>query len=429
MSTAVWVPLIMFVLIFILRIPISLGMLSAAILYLLVKGANIGQIVNLVMFRLYSNYTVIAVPLFVFSALVMNTGKITEKVFNFADALVGRWKGGLGHVNVLASLIFSGMTGSAVADASGLGIMEIDAMRKAGYDDGFSCAVTASSAVIGPTFPPSIPMLIYAMLSGASVGALFLGGVAPGVLLAVVLMVYVAYISNKRNYPRGPQYTLREFLVITFKALPALFTPVILLTCIYTGVVTPTEAAAVAALYALVVSIFVYKSMGLKELFNVLKETVKTTGNLGLIVGSAFAFSYIAANERIPQTFASFFLGITDNKYVFLFIINIAFLILGMFFDTSTIQLVFLPIVLPVVNALGIDLVHFGVVICLNMMIGLLTPPFGMLLFITSGISGTPLKDVIKETLPMTVVMIIFLFILTFVPDIVMFIPNHMMAR
>jgi len=429
MSAAIWVPLIVFVLIFILRIPISLGLLSATILYLLVKGASIGQVVSFVMFRLYSSFVLIAVPLFVFSALVMNTGKITEKIFGFANTLVGRWKGGLGHVNVLASLIFSGMSGSAIADASGLGIMEIDSMKKAGYDDGFSCAITAASAVIGPTFPPSIPMLIYAMFSGASVGALFLGGVAPGVLLAVVLMIYVAYIANKRNYPRGPQHTLREFLVVTFKALPALFTPVILLTCIYTGIVTPTEAAAIAALYALVVSILVYRSMGLKELFNVLKETVKTTGNIGLIVGSALAFSYIVASENISQTVASFVLGVTNNKYIFLFIINIAFLILGMFLDTSAIQVIFLPLVIPAAQALGIDLVHFGVVICLNMMVGLLTPPFGMLLFITSGISRTPLKDVIKETLPMIVVMIIFLFILTFVPGIIMFIPNHMIAR
>lgn len=429
MSPAALIPFIIFLLIFILRIPISLGMLSAAIFYLLAKGANVGQIVSFVMFRLYDNFIVIAVPLFVFSALVMNTGKITEKVFNFANSLVGRWKGGLGHVNVLASLIFSGMTGSAVADASGLGIMEIESMRKEGYDDGFSCAITASSAVIGPTFPPSIPMLIYSLLSGASVGALFLGGVIPGVLLAFLLMLYVAYIANKRNYPRGPRYSLKEFIKVTIDAFPALLTPVILLTCIYTGVVTPTEAAAIAAFYALVVSLVIYRSMGVKELLEVIKETVKTTGNLGLIVGSAFAFSFIAANERIPQTVAGFALNLTTNKNIFLLIINIVFLILGMFLDTSTIQLVFLPMVIPIVKAFGIDLVHFGVVICFNMMIGLLTPPFGMLLFITSGISGTPLKEIIKETLPMVVVMILFLFLMTYVPDIVMFIPNHMLRR
>ncbi len=222
-------------------------------------------------------------------------------------------KGGLGHVNVLASLIFSGMKGSAVADASGLGIMEIETMRRDGYDDGFSCAITASSAVIGPTFPPSIPMLIYSLLSGASVGALFLGGVIPGVLLAFILMLYVAYIANKRNYPKGPKYSLKEFIKISINAFPALLTPVILLTCIYTGVVTPTETAAIAAFYSLVVSLVVYRSMGIKELLNVIKDTIKTTGNLGLIVGSAFAFSFIAANEHIPETVAGFALRLTTN--------------------------------------------------------------------------------------------------------------------
>jgi len=429
MSLAVLVPFIIFVLIFILRIPISLGMLTATIFYLMVKGLNVGQIVSFVAFRLYDNIIVMCVPLFVFSALVMNTGKITDRIFNFANTLVGRWKGGLGHVNVFASLIFSGMTGSAVADASGLGIMEIEAMRKDGYDDGFSCAITASSAVIGPTFPPSIPMIIYSLLSGASVGALFLGGVVPGVLLAGILMLYVAYIANKRNYPRGPKYSLKEFIKVTIDAFPALLTPVILLTCIYTGIVTPTEAAAIAAFYSLIASLFIYRSMGLKELLNVIKETVKTTGNLGLIVGSAFAFSFIAANEHIPETVAGFVLNLTTNKHIFLFIINIVFLILGMFLDTSTIQLVFLPMVLPIVKALGIDLVHFGVVICFNMMIGLLTPPFGMLLFITSGISGTPIREIVKEVFPMIIVMIIFLLLMTYVPDIVMFIPNHMLRR
>lgn len=429
MSLAIIVPLIVFLLVFVLRIPISTGMLTAAIFYFFAKGMDIGMVAQTVMTNLYSSYLLTAVPLFVFSALVMNTGKITDQIFDFCNVLVGKWKGGLGHVNILGSLIFSGMTGSAVADASGLGLMEINHMKKAGYDGGFSCALTAASAVIGPTFPPSIPMLIYAMLSGASVGGLFLGGVVPGVLLAVVLMAYVAYISNKRDYPKGPSYPFQEFMVITLKALPALFTPILLLICIYTGVVTATEAAAVAAFYALLISIFVYKSLGFKQLMEVLADTVKTTGNLGLMVGSAFAFAYIAANEHIPQIVGDFVLGITNDKYIFLFVINLVFLLLGMFLDTSTIQLVFLPIILPVVNALQIDLVHFGVVICFNMMVGLLTPPFGMLLFIVSGVSDTPLKDVIKETFPMIVVMISFLFVLTYVPEIIMYLPNSMATK
>ncbi|HDK25559.1 MAG TPA: TRAP transporter large permease, partial [Candidatus Atribacteria bacterium] len=369
-------------------------------------------------------FILIAVPLFVFTAKVMNTGKVTEMVFKFANILVGRWKGGMGHVNVIASIIFSGMTGSAVADASGLGIMEIEAMRKQHYDDGFSCAITAASATIGPIFPPSIPMVFYAMFSGASIGRLFLGGMVPGILIGIALMIYIAYISKKRNYPTGERYPFRELIKITLKAFPALLTPAILLGGIYSGIVTPTEAAALAGFYAMLISFFVYRSLGLKQLLEVIIDTVKTTGSLSLIVGAAFAFSYIVAIEHIPDMISGVFLGFTNNKYLMLLIINIVFIILGMFVDTSCIQVVFVPMVLPLVKALGIDLVHFGVVIVLNMMIGLSTPPFGMLLFIVSGISGTPLRIIIKEVFPMLLVLIIVLLLITYIPQIVLFIPN-----
>ena len=416
-----------FVLTFILRIPIALGMLMSSIYYcLLAPGPATGlqmtatQLLN----NLNVKFILIAVPLFVFTAKVMNTGKVTEMVFKFANILVGRWRGGMGHVNVIASIIFSGMTGSAVADASGLGIMEIEAMRKQDYDDGFSCAITAASATIGPIFPPSIPMVFYAMFSGASIGKLFLGGMAPGILIGIALMIYIAYVSKKRNYPKGESYPFRELIKITIRAFPALLTPVILLGGIYSGIVTPTEAAALAGFYAMVISFFVYRSLGLKQLLEVIIDTLKTTGTLSLIVGAAFAFSYIVAIEHIPDMISGIFFGFSNNKYLMLLIINIVFIILGMFVDTSCIQVVFVPMVLPLVKAMGIDLVHFGVVIVLNMMIGLSTPPFGMLLFIVSGISGTPLKTVIKEIFPMLLVLIIVLLMVTYIPDIVLFIPR-----
>jgi tripartite ATP-independent transporter DctM subunit len=330
----------------------------------------------------------------------------------------------MGHVNVIASLIFSGMTGSAVADASGLGIMEIEAMRRHGYDDGFSCGITAASATIGPVFPPSIPMVFYSMLSGASIGALFMGGMVPGVVMAVALMGYVALVAKRRDYPKGEIYALRRFIRNTVVAFPALLTPVILLGGIYTGVVTPTEAGALAGTWALLISFFVYRVMGFRQLIAILVDTVKATGTVALIVGAAYSFSYIVAIERIPDAFAGFLLNITENRYVLLFIVNILFLMLGMFIDTMAITLVFIPMVLPLVEMLGIDLVHFGVLIVLNMMIGLTTPPFGVLLFIVSGISKTPLKDVIKECLPMTLTLIFVLFLVTYVPQIVLFVPN-----
>jgi len=271
--------LLCFILTFILRLPIALGMLMSSIFYcLLAPGPATGLQMAAGQFlsSLDVKFILIAVPLFVFAAKVMNSGAVTEKIFRFANSLVGRWRGGMGHVNVVASIIFSGMTGSAVADASGLGIMEIEAMREQGYDDSFSCAITAASATIGPIFPPSIPMIFYAMLSGASIGQLFIGGMIPGILIGLALMAYIAFIANKRSYPRGEKYTLRQFIKSTVIAFPALMTPVILLGGIYTGVVTPTEAGALAGIYALLISVLVYRSLGLKQLLEVIIETAKT---------------------------------------------------------------------------------------------------------------------------------------------------------
>ncbi|MFR8548723.1 MAG: TRAP transporter large permease [Lachnospiraceae bacterium] len=427
-STALLIFLLMFVLIFVLRMPIPMGMMTACVFYFLVSGESPKMVAQQTLKTFYTNYTIIAVPLFIFAANVMNSGKVTEKVFGFAMGFVGRFKGGLGHVNVLASLVFSGMTGSAIADASGLGKMEIDAMRAEGYDDGFSCAITAASATIGPIFPPSIPMVIYSMLSGASVGALFMGGMVPGVLLAIALMIYIFFIAHKRNYPISEKVKLRAFLRYTFNAIPAILTPVILLVGIYTGVMTPTEAGAVAGLYALIVAVFGYRVLKWEGFKQVLIDTVKATGTTSIMIGAATTISYIVAKEQVAATVATWLTGFTDNKYVFFLIVNLAILVLGMFIDTSVIQVVFIPILLPIAKAFGIDLVHFGLVVIFNMMIGLSTPPFGMLLFITSGISGTPLKDVIKEIWLPLLTMLIVLGIITYVPDVVLFLPRMLMG-
>jgi tripartite ATP-independent transporter DctM subunit len=416
-----------FVLTFVLKIPIGIGMMMSAIFYFLLApgpAAGIGMAANQFLSQMNVKFILIAVPLFIFAAKVMNMGEVTEMIFRFANALVGRWRGGMGHVNVVASLIFSGMTGSALADASGLGIMEIEAMRKHGYEDGFSCGITAASATIGPVFPPSIPMVFYALLSGASIGALFMGGMIPGILLAICLMGYVAWIAKRRNYPKGERFGLKVFFIQTFKAIPALLTPIILLGGIYTGVVTPTEAGALAGAWALIISLFVYRVMGPKKLLYVLFDTAKATGVVSIIVAASFSFSYIVSIEHIPEVFSRLLLGMTENKYVLLLVVNIMFLILGMFIDVMTITLVFIPMVLPLINMLGIDLVHFGVVVVLNMMIGLSTPPFGGLLFVVAGVSGTPLHKIIRESLPMTAVMIFVLFLITYVPELVLFIPR-----
>lgn len=428
MSWALIAFLVVFILIFLLRMPIPQGLLTACIFYFIVSGDPVKMVAQQTLKTFYTNYTIIAVPLFIFAANIMNTGKVTEKIYGFALGLVGRWRGGLGHVNILGSLIFAGMTGSAIADASGLGKMEIEAMRKEGYDDGFSCAMTSASAVLGPTFPPSIPMVIYAMYSGASVGALFMGGIIPAILLTIALMFYVAYIARKRDYPRSTKVPFAQFVSYTLRALPALLTPIILLAGIYTGVMTPTEAGAVAGLYALIIAAFGYRMIGFKDFLGILKDTVTGVGVSALVVGSAACINYIVAREQIAASVANLILGMTQNPLVFLLIVNIAILILGMFIDTSVIQVVFVPLMIPIARQLGIDMVHFGLVVIFNMMIGLCTPPFGMLLFITSGISETPLTAVIKEIKWPIVVMIATLALITYIPDTVLFLPRLFMG-
>ncbi len=412
---------------FIIRMPIAFSMLSASVVYFLMEApAQLGQVGTVLVGNMFANYTMLAAPLFIFMANVLNEAEISEKLFAFCNGLLGRMKGGSAQVNVFLSLIFSGMTGSAIADASGVGTMEIEHMKNEGYPVPFACALTAASATIGPIFPPSIPMVIYAMLSGASVGKLFMGGMVPGVLLAVIQMIYVAIVSYKRDYPTGVKMTLRQFGKATLVAIPALFTAVLLLVGIYSGICTPTEAGALASAWALLIAFFVYRSMGIEKLMHVLKMTAHNTATLALLTGTSLLFSFVISREQIAIQIAEFVVGLTSNKYLFLFVINIVFLLLGCVMDVSTIQYVFVPMVLPLVKAFGIDLVHFGVVICLNMMIGLSTPPFGMVLFIVTGVGKTKMAEVIKEVTPMVIAMILLLFLLTYVPEIVMFLPNHM---
>ena len=438
-----YLPLIVFVaffiLMFVIRMPIPTGMIVACAMYFLVDGlckgygfgdmvvGNAGQlhlIAQKTIEAIFTNGTIVAVPLFVFAANLMNSSTVTDYIFGFCDGLVGRFRGGMAHVNVLCSLVFSGMTGSAIADATGIGTMEIEVMKKQGYDDPFSCAITAASATIGPIFPPSIPMVVYAMLTGASVGALFMGGMVPGILLALFLCVYIVFIARKRNYPRSEPIALKAYLKFLLKAIWALLTPVILLGCIYSGITTPTEAGAIAGLYTILVSAIIYKTMGWKELKKVLFDTVKGTGGVTIMIGAASAISFIFAKEGLGVTIGNWLLSLCHSQWSFLLLTNVVVLILGMFIDTSVIQLVMIPILWPVAQQLGINVVHFGLVFTFNTMLGLSTPPFGMLLFITSSTSGTPLKDVIKEIMPMIVVMLLELLLITFVPNVVLFLPK-----
>jgi tripartite ATP-independent transporter DctM subunit len=428
-NLALIVFVVAFVAVFLLRVPIGFGMVMASVFYFLVSpspAATVDMVASKFISEMSGSFIMIAVPLYIFMAEIMNTGKVTRIIFDFAAGVVGKRRGALAQVNIVNSIIFSGMTGSAIADASGPGNIEMTAMIEEGYPRGFTAAVTAASATEGPIIPPSIPMIIYAMISGASVGALFMGGIVPGVILGVVMMVYVGIISIRRNYPRGHRIPAREFVRTTLRTTPALATVVILLGAIYTGVVTPTEAGAIAATWALIISVFFYRAFGPKEFLEVMKNTVKSIGVLSFMIGAAYTFSYIVAIEKIPVLVANAMLGLTSSPWVMLLITNVVFLVLGCFLDVSTIQLVFVPIVLPVMMKMGIDPVHFGVVIVLNMMIGLSTPPFGMLLFIVTALSKAKMKDVIREMVPFIVLFIGVLFLITFVPDLVLWIPRLM---
>jgi tripartite ATP-independent transporter DctM subunit len=426
MSWYLAIPFAFLILAFVLRMPIGLGMLVGSIAYFLAKGLSLGPMINAMCYGLTNSYILIAIPLFIFTANVMNSGLITDRIFDFARTIIGRKHGATGYVNILASLIFAGMTGSAIADASGLGVLEIAQMKKEGYDMPFSCAITAASAVIGPIFPPSIPFVIYAMISGASVGKLFLGGMVPAFILCIVMGIYVYFISKKRHYPVGDKVTLKQFTVSTVKALPALLTPAILLFGIYSGVMTPTEASAVAAAYALIVAFLVYRTMSLKMLGKVLLNTLRTTGTIFLVIATAYSFSYIITVEQASTYIVGAMTGIIHSPMMFLFIVNILFLILGCLVDVNVSQLVFVPLVIPLMNYFHIDPVHFGVMICLNMMIGLLTPPFGMLLFITAGIGKISLKEMIRETMPLVGVEIVALGIITYIPQTVLLMTRLM---
>lgn len=424
MDNAFVVALVVLAITFVVKMPVGVGMIISSAAYFAVAGADLGMVCEIICGKIAGNYIVLAVPLFIFAANIMNEGKITDKIFEFALGLVGRWRGGLGHVNVVASLIFSGMTGAAVADASGLGVMEINAMNKEGYDPPFSAAITAASAVIGPIFPPSIPFIMYALIANVSVGKLFFAGMVPGVMLAVALCIYIAYIAKKRAYPRGPKYTLKQFALITLKALPALATPVILLLGIYTGVMTATEAGGVAAFYGILVASIVYKALPFSEFKRVVVSSLKSAGEVGLVLAGAYSFSTAVAMSGIAVTAGNFVMSVSNSPFVFLLMVNIVLLLFGMILDTNVTILVMVPILYPIAQMFGIDLVHFGVIFVLNCMIGLCTPPYGTLLFIVTGISKQKTGAVVKEILPMVLVMLVVLLFITYVPDSIMWLPN-----
>jgi TRAP-type transport system large permease protein len=410
----------------VLGMPVAFAMFVASIGYLIVTGRDVGLFGEQILNGLYDSFVLLAVPLFILAANIMNASGVSDRLFMFCQALVGRFRGGLAQVDILVSIIFSGMSGSAIADAAGPGKLVTQMMIKQGrIPPGFAVSVAASSATIGPIIPPSIPMVIYAVVSDTSVGYLFLGGIIPGLIMGLAQMLYVGFVARRRNFPRGEGIPLRELPRTTYRAFPALLMPVILLYGIYGGATTPTEAAAIAAAYALALAVFFYRELSWREAFRVLVDSSKATSVVALLIAGALIFNYIVATERLPEQVGQLLDGLDVSPLSFLLLVNLLFLVLGCLFDATTMLLVLVPLFLPAARALGIDLVHFGVVIVVNIMIGMITPPYGVLLFVMSGLTGISLREIIREIWGFIGILIAALLLMILVPDTVLWLPRY----
>ena len=404
--------------------PIAFAIISSAVVYLVLVGQDVGLAGEQIIYGLYDSFVLLAVPLFIVAANIMNAGSISERLLNFCVGVVGRFKGGLGHVNIVSSLIFSGMAGSAVADAAGIGKVIIQMMTRDGrYSPGYAAAITAASATIGPVIPPSIPMVIYALVSDTSIGYLFLGGILPGLLMGIMLMAMNVYLSHKRGFEPDAVVPIRELPALTIKAFPALLMPVILMWGIYGGVTTSTEAAAVAAAYAFILAAVFYRTLSFSGIRAIMLDSVKSSASVGLVIGGALILNYIVASENIPALLAETLQSLEVSPLTFLLGVNVLLLLLGCILDATTIILVIIPLFLQACRAMGIDLVHFGVVAVINCMVGLITPPYGILLFVINGTTGIKLADMIREIWPFLAALLLALLVLILVPEIVLWLP------
>jgi len=408
-----------------LGLPVGHAMIAGSILYLWLAGLDMGTAAEQFLNGMYVNYIMLAVPMFILAAELMNIGSMTDRLLTFCNAFVGRFRGGLAQVNVLQSIIFAGMSGSAIADAAGSGkIMQAMMTADDKYPASYAAALTAATAVIGPIIPPSIPMIIYALVSDASIGYLFLGGVVPGLLMAGFQMALVAFDARRRNFPVEPPTPLRELPKVTLRAIPALMMPVVLLGGIYSGITTPTEAAAVAAAYALVISVLLYRSVSFAEFYRSVLASARTTASIGMLIAGALVFNYVVTIENIPHSLSVLLTNWNLSPTGFLILVNVVLLLLGCILEGTTIILVILPVFLPTAEALGIDLVHFGVMCVVNIMLGLVTPPYGLLLFIMVRIANVPLRDIVRDVLPFLYTMIFSLLVITFFPETVLWLPR-----
>jgi tripartite ATP-independent transporter DctM subunit len=408
-----------------IRLPLALVMFGGGAVYLFTTRQDIGLLVGQVMGQMTAMYVLVAIPMFILAANIMNAASISDRLWAMANALVGRFRGGMGHVTVLVSMIFSSMSGSAITDAAGPGLVAVRMMREIGkYPAGLACAITAAAATIAPIIPPSIPLVIYALISGASIGALFLAGLIPGVMMGGALMIAIWLIAKRRNIPAAEHVPVSQLPGVMLRATPSLTLPVVLLGGIWSGVFSPTESAAVAALWALILGTVLYRKIKVSTLRAVFAESSRQTATTMLLIASAYILNYAIANERLADSLVAAIAAMQLSQMQFMLVVNLFFLVLGCFLDGSVMMLVFVPLLMPSVRALGIDVTYFGIVVTLNFMIGLITPPYGLLLFVMSSLTRVPLIEIIREIWPFVLTLTVLLLILTRFPQIILFLPH-----
>lgn len=427
MTAAIFTVLLLLI---IMGLPVAVCMgLTAAIFFMALGEIDVMIMIPQRMYSSTTGFTLLAIPFFILTGNLMNTGGMTQRIYLFCQQLVGNIKGGLGHVNVVQSMIFAGMSGSAIADAGGVGMVAMEGMTRAGFDRPFSGAVTAASSTIGPVIPPSIPLVIYGSLTGVSVGRLFLGGFIPGLIMGVGMVITVYIISWKRNYPSMQRGTFRQLLASAGGAWSAFLAPIIIIGGILSGIFTPTEASVVAAVYATILSVFVYREVKLKVFLNILWLTVEQTVRVLFIISTAGLFGWLLIHQRVPEAVIQSLMSLSKNPLVILFIINLILLLLGCFMEAISVMLLTIPIFMPLTQVLGIDPVHFGVMMTFNLMIALLTPPVGMVIYTVSSVGRVSLGKLAGELKWYWLAFIIGLFMITYIPGLVTWIPNMVMGK
>ena len=425
-NTIILMLLVSMLALFLLKVPVYISMSLAGCAVLATRFGMKWSLLSQYLYTGVDSFTLLSIPLFLLAAKIMNTGSITKKLFSFCMKVVGWLPGGLGHVNVLCSVIFAGMSGTAVSDAGGLGSIEIKAMNENGFDNDFSCCVTAASSTLGPIIPPSIPLVVYATVSGASVGALFMAGIIPGLVMAILMMVLVSAYAILRHYPRTKFPSGGEFFTALKDGFLPLMAPVILLVGIYGGVFTPTESAAIVVCYSLFLEICIYRELTLEKFISILKETFRDSVTNAQIIAGATFFGYVATRVRIPQLILKEMTGLVSSQFMLLLLINIFLLVIGCFLETASAITIVVPLIMPLLKAYHVNLTQFGIIMVLNLMIGLLTPPFGLVLFVVSKIGHISVGHFSRALLPWLACLLIALMLITFVPSISLWFPTFL---